>query len=204
MVGIGNDIIDLTFPEGKHHARFAERVLSSNELSRLSAEDDIWIFWAAKEAAYKAVAQLGDVGAFLPKQFSVDVDESVVIFGDHTLHYRVEKTLDYLHVMCATNEVVLRTKVTSAISLLPSHTVQSSDFARSQAIQGLASAVGVSPVEISISKPSLTTPPKIFYRQQELKIPLSLSHDGRYVAWMFVSPLNTLGELFAPDALSRI
>ena len=63
MPGVGNDVVDLKEPEncGKYaDDRFLKRVLTAEERALIAEVGPsdwlLWSFWAAKEAAYKAVS----------------------------------------------------------------------------------------------------------------------------------------------------
>ncbi|MEI7638026.1 MAG: 4'-phosphopantetheinyl transferase superfamily protein [Syntrophus sp. (in: bacteria)] len=65
MTSIGNDIVDLTSPDsiGKSlDRRFIARVFTPEEQERIDRSDSpdttLWMVWAAKEAAFKAVIKL--------------------------------------------------------------------------------------------------------------------------------------------------
>ncbi len=63
MRGVGNDVVDLKEPDNRGKSgdeRFLARVFTAQErelIAQAAAPDTLlWSFWAAKEAAYKAVS----------------------------------------------------------------------------------------------------------------------------------------------------
>lgn len=78
MTVIGDDLVDLGDAEtdaGEQHPRFDARVFTLSELEQIAAAGDPrrqrWVFWAAKEAAYKAARQMNPHVAFVPRRFVV-------------------------------------------------------------------------------------------------------------------------------------
>jgi phosphopantetheine--protein transferase-like protein len=75
---IGNDVIDLTVPgsQGKEHdRRFLDRVFTPVEQARISSAPSptaaLWLCWAAKEAAYKALKKHDSSLIFAHRQFEL-------------------------------------------------------------------------------------------------------------------------------------
>ena len=73
---LGNDIVDLNEAgvAGKsHNARFVERVFSREEKSAISLSENpdltLWMFWAAKETAYKIISKITGPPVFSYKKF---------------------------------------------------------------------------------------------------------------------------------------
>ncbi|MFH2008447.1 MAG: 4'-phosphopantetheinyl transferase superfamily protein, partial [bacterium] len=81
---VGNDIVDLRDPESDPaslHARYLKRVFTAQERRAIGDRPDpveLWSRWAAKEAAYKALA--GDLSSgrselvFSPRAFITELD----------------------------------------------------------------------------------------------------------------------------------
>lgn len=85
MPPVGNDIVDLRDPEnaGKSgDSRFLGRVFTAGEQERIAgaANPDqlLWAFWAAKEAAYKAVSRVDPAVHSIPRSYRVMVDDPAV------------------------------------------------------------------------------------------------------------------------------
>lgn len=83
---VGNDVVDLGAPRASgmsRNARFVERVFAEVERERIKCGPDpdleIWLGWAAKEAAYKVISKLrGEAPIFAHRAFVVrwDLDEA--------------------------------------------------------------------------------------------------------------------------------
>lgn len=81
---IGNDVVDLTAARAKGMAakhRFVQRVFTDVERAEILTGPDpdleVWLAWAAKEAAYKVVSKLdGEAPLFVHRAFEVAWDRS--------------------------------------------------------------------------------------------------------------------------------
>jgi len=79
---VGNDVVDLRDPrcEGKSEdRRFLSRIFADGEASTIRSasrpDRTLWLFWAAKEAAYKAITKLlGSPPIFEHRAFRVRLD----------------------------------------------------------------------------------------------------------------------------------
>ena len=78
MTSIGNDIVDLTSPDsiGKSRdRRFIARVFTPEEQEGIerspTPDTTLWMFWAAKEAAFKAASKLKPGLSFIHRAFVV-------------------------------------------------------------------------------------------------------------------------------------
>ena len=78
MTSIGNDIVDLTDPDniGKSRdRRFIARVFTPEEQVRIdrseSPDTTLWMFWAAKEAAFKAISKSRPGLSFIHRAYVV-------------------------------------------------------------------------------------------------------------------------------------
>lgn len=85
MPPVGNDIVDLKESAncGKSRdERFIRRVLTPEERDRIVGaacpDQLLWAFWAAKEAAYKAVSRNNSSIRSTPRSYSVVLDEGIV------------------------------------------------------------------------------------------------------------------------------
>ena len=85
MPPVGNDIVDLKEPDncGKSgDDRFLGRVFTPEERDRIVAaacpDQLLWAFWAAKEAAYKAVSRDDPSICSTPRRYGVALDDRIV------------------------------------------------------------------------------------------------------------------------------
>ncbi|MBX7136840.1 MAG: 4'-phosphopantetheinyl transferase superfamily protein [Oligoflexia bacterium] len=189
-LGIGNDIVDLAQQGQPHHPRFMDRILCGMEREQLQTAADLWIFWAAKEAAYKALSQLRPHIPFEPAQFQFDLTAHVVRWQELILPCRIDRSQDYVHVICASAaEGLDRSVLISGMQRCPGLTPKEASRAVREALLGsLAQKLGIGIKALSIAAAEVGGPryPQVTRNGLALTLPLSLSHDGDYFAWCYV------------------
>jgi len=109
---LGNDIVDLRASgvAGKsRHARFVNRVFSDDERSAIHTAQDadltLWLFWAAKETAFKVISKVSGPPVFAHKKFATTLLEPAspgtvpltVTHGTHTILVEAALHKDYVH-----------------------------------------------------------------------------------------------------------
>lgn len=79
---IGNDVVDLAQADtrdGAQHPGFDRRVFDADERAAIAADGEPrrrrWMFWAAKEAAYKALRRSQPRFVFAPRSMHVALDQ---------------------------------------------------------------------------------------------------------------------------------
>ncbi len=179
----------------------------------------LWRRWAAKEAAYKVATKLlGSPPVFAHAAFEVDIDpdgsSGTVAYGELTVPITLHEGSDHLHtiavhsggrskdyrVIAGTEEAeadgshaldALRGRFTPAERAFI-HGAPSA-LARLGARREMAAALEVSQDDILIlaeDGPPGRVPPVVRVGGDLGRVDLSLSHDGRYVAWAFVFGLG--------------
>ena len=112
---IGHDIVDLSEAarfRSVDRPRWRERVFSPLEMEYLSElgfiEHELWAFWAAKEAVFKAISRSDHSVRFLPTAFRVRSMSDTpgtyqVDFQDRSIVVQVKRTCDWIqaHVVSA-------------------------------------------------------------------------------------------------------
>ena len=95
MLVVGNDVIDLREAgvAGKSRdRRFVSRVFTEQEQALLASSErpdrDLWILWAAKEAAYKAIAKIHASAIFSWRKFQTTLSE-FKNFSDERFYARI-------------------------------------------------------------------------------------------------------------------
>ena len=110
-ITIGNDIVDRNTSELGAHGRFPKRVLSPQEQEFLTEDPDaIWQFWAAKEAAYKAIKRIAPTTIFSPRTFEFSPKEGSVRFQDISLYCRFIEDPEYIAVVCSNSPELLHSQ----------------------------------------------------------------------------------------------
>ena len=179
---VGNDIVWLGDPAnvGRHaDKKLLRRILTATErlLVAVAPEPDfmLWSLWAAKEAAYKAWAQGPGASLFSPGSMSVEFSPGEgaarVMKGGQSISVRWVRGPDWVHAVAAEDPagVVLRSE-------------------RSQGDPSLSVRELASRALIEAGGPEAVVrgrPPRFEAGDADLGLPVSLSHDGPYIAVAF-------------------
>lgn len=179
---LGNDIVDLH--DLHMHRRFATRVLSSFDKVHLASppradESQIWLYWAAKEAAFKALHPAGIVDGFRPRDYDIDLKHRRVYWkGLFELHLEFEQTEDYVFALCRERDCKAITQI-NELGTCPAQeeSQKTREFAR-QLVQDTFSGSHAIP---SIQYNS-DGAPYLKLGRTSSRLALGLSHHGRYCA----------------------
>ena len=213
MPPLGNDVVDLEASGngGKSgDRRFLDRVFTARErqLIGAAAHPDalLWAFWAAKEAAYKAVSRGDPTVCSIPRRYPVlldDEDRCLTQSGSAEevqrltgriltpcgeLALRITITDSYVHALAAGTPAVLD-RVVERVDRVEESAVKDdpSAFVRTRLVLEIAERLGLSGEEIEIRKESAGPGiPRIFHRRLPLTDEISLSHDGRFTAFAWI------------------
>jgi len=192
---LGNDIVDLE-AASQHRPAYYDRMkrssFHSEELSLVRGyENQLWLLWAAKESAFKAIAQAGRVDKrFNPKDFLLrkiyDLDNCIyyaIDCEDYHFNGFVEQNAAYLHAISWLGEKPDFYFDVICDEHLKSHQEQS-NMLRYHAIERFSKELLVPSDSIRISKDENMIP---FFDQGGLRLAnnLSLSHHGTYLAYAF-------------------
>jgi len=188
---VGNDVVDLGDPEiAEHHTRerFVARICSDEERARLAAaacaKRYLWTLFAAKEAAYKVARKLHDDAIFAHRRFVVAEDLRTVRWGDLELALRVEADDVRVHAVATTEAAPALSAVASIWRNEPP-----SAAGRTLLRDALSRALGCTPDDVEVARPVLPGswdgfgPPRVLLRGTPIDRDVSLSHDGRFVAF---------------------
>ncbi len=204
---LGNDIVDLKTVHARGKAgdvRFITRVFSSaeQEAIRRSAHPDalLWTFWAAKEAAYKAVRKAAPGVSSAPRRYRVTIDlqkwpdaaSGIVKTPGGTALIRIFYRQDWVHCIASAGASPDFSDIISGLKqIAPGKgpvSVQESAAARKVAGARIASFLGVNPDDIRILRETDSRgqcPPVVHIKNKRAPIDISLSHDGRFAAYAF-------------------
>lgn len=196
---IGNDVVDLAHPAtrpGAQHPRFDARVFTGAERAALAqspgAQRLRWIFWAAKESAYKAARKLDSRAIWSPARFAVQIEPAgpreltalcgVVRHGAVTFSLRVESNAEQVHALafCARTsapDALRRFGVAPCAKGAPA-----GDAVRAVARREIAAWLGAAPETVCIGRRGRIPTLHIAGLPRQAA-DLSLSHHGRFVAW---------------------
>lgn len=209
LPGVGNDVVDLKEPENSGKCgdeRFLARVLTAEErrLVVISGEPDaiLWSFWAAKEAAYKAVSSSDQAVCSIPRRYHVLLDggESDTTKAHVTglngelsgrvmtpvgeVALRITMTRDYVHALVAGSAAGFAGIVHRVDRMEGGETDDPSEFVRGQLLREIARKLDCTVEDLAVrNRPSGSGSPNVYFQHQPLAAEISLSHDGRFAAF---------------------
>lgn len=181
---IGNDIVDLKDPmvKGKSkEKRFVRRICSEEERAVVAEASDpdkaLWVFWAIKEATYKALKKKEANTSFVPPEFVC-----CYVKGE----WRCRGA--YVQVVCNKDFVHAIAFIGDRVSSEIIHAIKEERNDQSAAVRQLSLKMLVQKGFMNCSiargeKEGKLLPPQIIQNGiPVIGCDLSLSHDGRYVA----------------------
>jgi len=202
---VGNDIVDLKQPEnlrGSRNLRFLKKVLTAAEGECVLKADHpvaaLWSFWAAKEAAYKVLKKQDSAVVFLPRRWEVRrspqgvADGEVVVPGGRKVYLRFFQCADFVHCLGAdVADVLEKIKFGHAAPprLAGAGRGDDSLFLRRFAVREIARYLQVPSSAVAIERSAEGAelgPPRLVIGGEISPIEVSLSHDGRFVAFAFL------------------
>jgi phosphopantetheinyl transferase (holo-ACP synthase) len=191
---LGNDVVDLAATGPLRHERFDARVFDAAERDALAASGEPerlrWMFWAAKESAFKALRRLDRSVSFSPARFSVTRDLAMrapgmwmrVAYADQGLRVRIEAGTSFLHAIAWCDAGAVATTLSAvarADAIAPGASLR--EAVRKLAREGVAKALRLAAHELEVTREGRI--PRLAWRGATLPVALSLSHDGSFVAF---------------------
>jgi phosphopantetheine--protein transferase-like protein len=211
---VGNDVVDLNTPGTKDKIkdnRFLHKVLTPDEKQAvLSAKDAgryLWAFWAAKEAAYKAVSKHYPHATAAPRRYSVVLTAnaaSAALDGIVNSPYgrvwvRVFKDSDRVHCIGAYQCTGSINEIVWGLDRMRPHTSAAGRLeadneslrVRQMAADRISAYLRLEPELVEIKRKKglrRSTPPEVYVSGRQTKFDISLSHHGRFGAYAFWAP----------------
>jgi phosphopantetheinyl transferase (holo-ACP synthase) len=195
-VAVGNDVVDLANAREREplEREWMERHLTPWERETLGVPSPVafWSIFSAKEAGYKAFAQLGistPHGAF--SMIEADLAASRV------RHLPTGETAELLHLTVNSDcvhtvalfapggEPAPSDTVLTGIAYVP-ETAEASDYARERLVGSIAGRLEVDAASLSIGNRDGI--PRVLRSGRWEDWSVSLSHSGRLAAWAWVGP----------------
>ena len=202
---VGNDVVDLAAPGslGKSgDGRFCGRVFTAEERALIAgaARPDaiLWAFWAAKEAAYKAVSRGDPAVCSIPRQYRVVLETEneagtsallagKVITPGGELALRISLEADWVHALATGAEEDVE-RICQHVELREGtgSNVNPSTFVREALLREIARRLDCPAGDLSVVKDSdAPGVPRVLFRGRLLAAEVSFSHDGRFAAFAF-------------------
>ena len=207
--------MDLNDPQGQgksRDTRFINRVFSPDEKQQIlnSSEPDLllWSLWAGKETAYKAVRKSHPEAISIPRRYGVKLNNpdgisskapfmsGVVETPYDSVFIRIFINEDYVHCVGITgrsetiNLVIRGVHQISRGNDFHFSTDSPSLKVRQLAKKAISSHLGRNMEDIDIRRfkgPRGLKPPVVSIKGKVGMVDISLSHDGNFVAYAFLS-----------------
>lgn len=180
---IGNDIIDLQI-DRSDDARFAERTLSSDELSALALlkAPPVVCFFGVKEAFYKTMRQIDPKYPLKPRSIHIDFNTQTAKTLDSEMRFSFFRNNEFFY-SCTVPEA--KGHRISAVAVLPI-SISSDPELESKGVRELAKLILSSifgfPSEEFIFGKGPGGEPLPQHIDDELTYSMSFTHHGRYCA----------------------
>ena len=202
MPYVGNDVVDLREPAnaGKsRNSRFLKKILTDAEIEFVQNAENpdmaLWSLWACKETAYKVIKKSFPDAAFLPRRWAVIFKKfqsvysygEVVIPGKDRVYIRLTSNPQYVHCVGATVLAALDKLIWSVDTLPKKEKIDPSLYLRRCLGQSLSKHFFLNFPDIQIKRTRENgelQPPRVYADGRKTGIDISLSHDGRFVAYV--------------------
>jgi phosphopantetheinyl transferase (holo-ACP synthase) len=198
---VGNDVVDLKEPanaDKSQDSRFLKKILTNTEIEFIKNAENpdaaLWSCWAGKETAYKVLKKSFPDAAFLPRQWMVTFNKSqvkysngkVIIPGKGSVYIRLFSNSNYVHCVGA-DVLTTLDKLVWSVEVLPEKKINPSLYLRYCLRQRLAKHFSLNSHHIKIKRTRENgelQPPHVYVSGRNTDIDISLSHDGRFVAYV--------------------
>jgi len=199
---IGNDIVDLTNIAARDKSKdtlFLKRVFLPTEESlivgNVKPDTVLWTLWSAKEAAYKAVMKANmkvsssprRYRVILPDMYEIQLKKSTSFKGwvetpEGTVFLTTMVTSQFVHSLCIYPIGPIPKDLIWQIKPCPPEQ-DASLYIRHLAGKKLAFHYHLPASFWKITERKEGFPPLVYFREKLTPIEISLSHDGRFVAF---------------------
>jgi phosphopantetheinyl transferase (holo-ACP synthase) len=178
-------------------SRYLKKILTDAEIEFVknagNTDAALWSLWACKEAAYKVIKKSFPDTAFIPKRWQVTFTKSqseysegeVIIPKKGSIFVHLFSNPDYVHCIGAFSLAVLD-KLIFGVEVLPEEETNPSSFLRQCLLQRLATCFSLNFQQIKIRRTEENgqlQPPRVYIDSKTTDIDISLSHEGRFVAY---------------------
>ncbi len=201
---IGNDIVDLHHAVQHHNWRrpgYVEKVFTIAERDQIAQSQTpdrlVWTLWSVKESAYKLSMQAGAVRKYAPKQIEAQLvtveDDGVASYSAHyegqKCRVLVEQTASYVHSV-ALPWMMSGNKIrTRQMQLSSNELTEQRSYLRQALYRDYATQSETRWEEYSLQK-NTEGVPILIYGGEQLQLPLSFSHHGRFGTFAYLVPWN--------------
>jgi phosphopantetheinyl transferase (holo-ACP synthase) len=204
---VGNDVVDWKDPANAKKSRdirFLRKILTDDEIEFVNDAEcpdiELWALWAGKETAYKVLKKSVGKASFLPRRWTVQPTKSekkqkdweVILPGEEKIFIRPFLTDNYVHCI-GSDDLFALDKVIYGVEQMSAADAENiflpSTFVRECLASVLADYFHLNYRDIEIRREKVEGelhPPCIYYEDKKYPVDISLSHDGRFVAYAFI------------------
>ena len=180
--------------------RFLKKILTDAEIEVVQnaayPDKTLWSFWACKEAAYKVIQKSFPAIAFIPRQWQTVLqthqsgysEGEVVISGQGGVYFRLFPEDDHIHCIGSDSLNALDNIIWRVEALPEEEDVNPSLFLRQCLAKDIARHFSLAVHQIKIQRVKQNgelQPPHVYAGRQKTNLDISLSHDGRFVAYTY-------------------
>jgi len=180
--------------------RFLKKVLTDAEIELVenvpNRDAILWLLWAAKETAYKVVRKSCSTVSFLPRRWPVMLGENhaarwtgkVFLPEEGSVFFQCCLTPDYVHCVGSNDVTGLWGIIENVEIVTPEKQAHPSRDVRRCLREALAVKLSLKSRSITIRRESINgefQPPQVYIGNERSHADISLSHDGRFIAYAF-------------------
>jgi hypothetical protein len=158
----------------------------------------LWRFWAAKETAYKVIRKHSGEASFSPRQWPVLLWETrqglyegtVVVSGGREIFFSCLSDEHCLHCVGSDDADVLRKSIKGVAFISEDRRSDPSWYGRQCLIKSIAEQCSFERRQIAVrrkKKNGELQPPQLYIANRKSSMDISLSHDGRWIAYVFTA-----------------
>ena len=189
---IGNDIVDISLASTQSNwcrKGFLEKLFSMTEIDLIFNDANptliVWRLWSMKESAYKANYRLNEIRKFNPKQLEcrlIDQQLGEVKVGVSLYKTRTESNPSYIHSMALAD----RFQESTLQKIHRNRSLMNSNELYDLLLQHVALSCNYDKKELFLKKSSASIP-ELYQKKHKLKTLCSISHHGKYGAYIFTN-----------------
>jgi phosphopantetheinyl transferase (holo-ACP synthase) len=189
---IGNDIVDISLASTQSNWRrtgFLEKLFSKSEIDLVMRDECptimVWRLWSMKESAYKANYRLDKVRKFNPKQLECKlIDDQLGEVKISTNLYKIRTEINQLYI----HSIALKDRFKKSIqqNIHNKGSILNSSELYDLLLQHVAISGNYNKHELLLRKTTEFIP-ELYSSKNKLKTICSLSHHGKYGAYIFTN-----------------
>jgi len=180
-------------------SRFLKKILTDAEIDLVrdteNPDQELWSLWACKETAYKVALKKSPDARFLPRRWqtvfhgsaSEPSDGKVILVETSIVFISLFADAEYIHCVGSDQQEALDTFIWK-VEPLPDVKTDPSLFARQCLARSLAKHLSLNIQQIKIKRKEKNrdlSPPLVYVDDNPTDLDVSLSHDGRFVAYAY-------------------